>query len=71
MENRFHKIYIPSVTIELWKETNDMLEDENDKQVCTSTGRPLKNKEMLRDKNDKQIHTSTGEPLKNKYMFRD
>ena len=35
---------IPSRTGEPQKETKNMLEDKNDKQVCTSTGGPLKNK---------------------------
>ena len=53
------------------KETKDILEDENNKQVCTSTGDPLKKKEILRDQNDKQVGTSTWEPLKKKEVFRD
>ena len=62
---------IPSGTVEPLKETKDMLEDENDKQVLMIIGRPLENKEILRDKNDKQVHTSMGDPFKNKEMFRD
>ena len=60
-----------SGNVELLKETENIIEDENDKQVLTSTGGTLKNTEMLRDENDKHIRTSTGEPLKNEEMFRD
>ena len=52
------------------KETKDMLEDENNRQVCTSTVSPLKNKDMLRDKNDKQVRTSTRDSFNKKEMFR-
>ena len=34
-----------------------MLEDKNGKQVCTSTGGPLKNKDMPRDEDEKMVHT--------------
>ena len=37
---------IPSVDGEPLKETKKMLEDENDKQVGTIIGGPLKNNEM-------------------------
>ena len=61
---------IPSGTGDPMKETKDMLEDENDRKVHTSTGEPLKNKEMIRDEKGKQLRTytdilSTGE-LSNK-----
>ena len=36
-----------------------MVRDENDIQVCTSTGEPLKKKEMFRDKNVKQVRNYT------------
>ena len=62
---------IPSGNGEPLKETKDMLEYENDKQVRTSTVEPLKDKEMLREENDKRVRTSTGEPLKEREMFRD
>ena len=72
----FHYVQkqIPSKEIPLGngeplKETKDMLKDENDKQVCTSIGGPLKNKEMLRDKNYKHLRTSTGEPMKKKEIL--
>ena len=48
-----------------------MLEDKNGKQVRTSKGGPLKNKQILRDENDKNEHTSTVEQLEKKEMFRD
>ena len=57
---------IPLDTGDPLKETKYMLEDENDKQVHTSTGGSLKNKNMRRDKNGKQVCTITGEPLKEK-----
>ena len=41
------------------KETKDILEDENNEQVRTSTGEPFINKMMLRDENEKLIRTST------------
>ena len=52
--------YIPSGSGEPLKETKDRLEYENYKQVCTSTGGPLKQKDILRDENDKQVCTSMG-----------
>ena len=42
---------IPSGTGEPLKETKKMIEDENEKQVLTNTGGPLKKKEMPKDKN--------------------
>ena len=47
-----------------------MLEDENDKQVHTSTGEILKKNDIIRDKNYKQVRRSTGQPSKKKVMFR-
>ena len=37
-----------------------MLRYENDKQVCTSTEGPSKNKEMLRYEKEKQVRTYIG-----------
>ena len=48
-----------------------MFEDEDDRQVCTSTGGPLKKIDIIREKNDKKLLTSTGEPLKKKEKIRD
>ena len=39
------------------KETENMLEDENDKQVRMSTGDPLKKNEMFRDEKGKWVRT--------------
>ena len=62
---------IPSGTVEPLKETENMLEDKNDKQVRTITGMLLKKEEIIRDENDKQVLMSTGEPLKKNEIFRD
>ena len=62
---------IPSETGDPLKETKNMIEDENGKEVSTSTRGTLKKKEILRDENDKHVRTSIGEQLKNKEMFRD
>ena len=56
---------IPSKEISLrtgepLKETKNMLEKENDKQVRMSIGGQLENKDMVRDENGKQVRTSTG-----------
>ena len=56
---------IPSKEISLrtgepLKETKNMLEKENDKQVRMSIGGQLENKDMVRDENSKQVRTSTG-----------
>ena len=48
-----------------------MLEDENNKQVRTSTEESLKDKNILRHENDKHVGKSSIEPLKKKDMFRD
>ena len=39
------------------KETKDMLEEKNNRQVHTSTRESLKKKEMLRDEKGKQVCT--------------
>ena len=62
---------IPSGTREPLKETKNMIEYKNDKQVSTKTEVALKKKEILRDKNNKQVRTSTGEPFKKKDIFRE
>ena len=48
--------YIPSGTGDPLKETKNMLEDKNGKQVRKSIGGPLK-KDMLRDKKENQVGT--------------
>ena len=44
-------------TGESLKETKNMIEGENDKQVSTSMGEPLKKKYMFRDKNGNRVRT--------------
>ena len=39
------------------KETKNILEYENDKQVCMSTEGPLKKKEMPRDEKGKRVRS--------------
>ena len=53
LENISHQKYIPSGFREPLKETKNMLEYENDKQVRTITWGPLKKKEMHRDEEEK------------------
>ena len=48
---------IPLGTIEPLKETKKILEDENEKQVRTIIGGPLKNKEMPKDEGEKWVRT--------------
>ena len=62
---------IPSGTGDPTKETQNMLEDKNDKQVRTSTVGKFKDKYILRDENYKQVFTSIGGPLKNKGMPKE
>ena len=42
------------------KETKNMLEKKNDKQVRTNIGGTLKDKEVPRDKKDKRVCTHAG-----------
>ena len=49
--------YIPSVTREPLKETENMLEDENNKQARTITGGPLKKNEIDRGNKGKWVRT--------------
>ena len=48
---------IPSETGDPLKETKNMIEDENEKQVHMSTEGLLKKKEIPRYKEGKQVHT--------------
>ena len=50
---------ITSKTGDPLKESKDILKDKNNKQVCTSIGGLLNNKEMFRDKKGKQVRTHT------------
>ena len=58
-------------TGESLKETENIFEDDNYKQVQMRIGGTSKKKNMLRDQDDKQVHTRTGYLLTNKEMFRD
>ena len=52
---------IPLGTGEPLKETKDMIEYKNNKQIRTSTEGTLKKKEMFTEENNKHEHTSMGE----------
>ena len=54
------------------KETKNMLEGENDKEIHTRIGRPVKKEDMLKDKNDKQVRTHRHKrDIGRKKMFKD
>ena len=48
---------IPLGIVETLKETKNVLEDENDKKVRTSTGDLLKDKEIPKDEKVKRVST--------------
>ena len=52
------------------KETKDIHDYKNYKQVRRSSGEAFKNKDILRDENIKQVRKSMGYPLNKKEMLR-